>query len=257
MSALFNLDNPFWRFMSKLGDMIMLTVVWLVCCIPIVTIGPATTAMYYVMLKLVRDLEGSVFKQYFKSFKENLKQGMIIGVIMTLLGAILLFDLTFYKDATGQIASLLWWASLIFFIIWAMVSQYIYALLAKFVQTVKRYFMFGLFLSIRHFGYTVLMLLVSAVALIVIYFYPPFVLMAMGVVAYVNSKMLVVIFDKYIPDELKEVNQLKDPDQGFGDGPADGKPAEEEPVHIVMDINEPTHVVLGDTSKMGSGKEEK
>ena len=117
MSALFNLDNPFWRFMSKLGDMIMLTVVWLVCCIPIVTIGPATTAMYYVMLKLVRDLEGSVFKQYFKSFKENLKQGMIIGVIMTLLGAILLFDLTFYKDATGQIASLLWWASLIFFII--------------------------------------------------------------------------------------------------------------------------------------------
>ena len=123
MSALFNLDNPFWRFMSKLGDMIMLTVVWLVCCIPIVTIGPATTAMYYVMLKLVRDLEGSVFKQYFKSFKENLKQGMIIGVIMTLLGALLLFDLTFYKDATGQIASLLWWASLIFFIIWANIKS--------------------------------------------------------------------------------------------------------------------------------------
>ncbi|MFQ9510793.1 MAG: DUF624 domain-containing protein, partial [Lachnospiraceae bacterium] len=58
MGGLFNLDNPVWRFIGKLVDVALLNLLWIICCIPIVTIGPATTAMYYVTLKLVRDEEG-------------------------------------------------------------------------------------------------------------------------------------------------------------------------------------------------------
>ena len=57
MGSLFNLDNPIWRFMGKLVDVFILTLLWAVCCIPIITIGPASTAVYYVTLKLVRDEE--------------------------------------------------------------------------------------------------------------------------------------------------------------------------------------------------------
>lgn len=60
MGSLFNLDNPIWRFMGKLVDVFILTLLWAVCCIPIITIGPASTAVYYVTLKLVRDEVGTL-----------------------------------------------------------------------------------------------------------------------------------------------------------------------------------------------------
>lgn len=59
LQGLFNYDNPVWRFIGKLGDLIILNVLWIVCSIPIFTIGASTTAVYYVTLKMVRDEEDS------------------------------------------------------------------------------------------------------------------------------------------------------------------------------------------------------
>ena len=55
---LFNYDSPFWSFMSRLADLIILNLLWIVFCIPVVTIGASTTAMYRVTLNMVRG-EGS------------------------------------------------------------------------------------------------------------------------------------------------------------------------------------------------------
>ena len=48
--GLFNYDNPVWRFIGKLGDLVLLNLLWLICCIPVFTAGAATTAVYYVTL---------------------------------------------------------------------------------------------------------------------------------------------------------------------------------------------------------------
>ena len=50
LQSFFNYDNPIWRFMGRLGDMIVLNLLWLVCSIPVVTIGASTTALYYCTL---------------------------------------------------------------------------------------------------------------------------------------------------------------------------------------------------------------
>lgn len=62
--GLFNYDNPVWRFIGKLGDLVLLNLLWLICCIPVFTAGAATTAVYYVTLKLVRDDDGSTIKSF-------------------------------------------------------------------------------------------------------------------------------------------------------------------------------------------------
>ena len=77
MKNLLNLDSPFMIFFSNLTDVLILNVLCLVCCLPIVTIGPSITAMHYVTLKMARDEEGYVLKSFFKSFRENFKQSMI------------------------------------------------------------------------------------------------------------------------------------------------------------------------------------
>ena len=73
LQGLFNYDNPVWRFIGKLGDLIILNVLWIVCSIPIFTIGASTTAVYYVTLKMVRDEEDSTIKSFFRSFKRDRK----------------------------------------------------------------------------------------------------------------------------------------------------------------------------------------
>ena len=96
LQGLFNYDNPVWRFIGKLGDLIILNVLWLITSIPIVTIGASTTALYYVTLKLVRDEDGYTIRSFFKSFKENFKQSTIIWLIMLAVGLLIGFDLYFF-----------------------------------------------------------------------------------------------------------------------------------------------------------------
>ena len=88
-SGFFNYDNPVWRFIGKFGDLIILNILWLVCSIPVITIGASTTAVYYVTLKLARDDDGYTIRSFFKSFKENFKQSTVIWLILLAVGVIL------------------------------------------------------------------------------------------------------------------------------------------------------------------------
>ena len=68
---LFNMDNAFYRAVGKMVDLIWLNLLTVLCCIPVVTAGASLTAMYYVSLRMVKNEESSITKNFFKSFKEN------------------------------------------------------------------------------------------------------------------------------------------------------------------------------------------
>ncbi len=64
LQGIFNYDNPVWRFIGKLGDLMILNILWVICSIPIFTMGASTTAVYYVTMKLVRGDDGYTFRNY-------------------------------------------------------------------------------------------------------------------------------------------------------------------------------------------------
>ena len=96
MRALFDMDNAFFRGMSKVADLCILNVVFLICCIPVFTIGAATTALAYVTLKMKDGEEGYILKSFFRSFRQNFKQSTVIWLLMVLIGLVLGLD--FYRD---------------------------------------------------------------------------------------------------------------------------------------------------------------
>ena len=96
LAGLFNYDNPVWRFIGKLWDVLVVNILWIICSIPVVTAGASTTAMYYVTLKLARDEDGYTIRSFFKSFKENFKQATAIWLIFLLTGMLLAFDLYYF-----------------------------------------------------------------------------------------------------------------------------------------------------------------
>ena len=89
MSNLFNPDNKFFTFMGRVADLMILNILCIICCIPVITIGPAITAMFYVTLKMVRNEESYIAKSFFRSFKQNFRQSTIVWVVMLLAGILL------------------------------------------------------------------------------------------------------------------------------------------------------------------------
>ena len=67
---IFDSDNRFNRFMTRIFNLMILNLLWMLCCIPIVTIGASTVALYTMTLRLVRDEEGSLTRDFFKAFRE-------------------------------------------------------------------------------------------------------------------------------------------------------------------------------------------
>lgn len=206
-SGFFNYDNPVWRFIGKFFDIMILNLLWVVCSIPIFTIGASTTAVYYVTLKLVRDEEGSTFHSFFKSFKENFKQATAIWLIMLAIGAVIVFDLYFFirvQTAASTLRTVMVSIFGGFAIIYLAVLLFVFPLQSKFYNPVRRTLFNAFFMSIRHLFHTIGMLAIDAVTVIV-----PLTLMPMlmpllflfgfPILAFINSYFFVGIFDKYMP----------------------------------------------------------
>lgn len=85
-------DSPIMLFIGKVTDFVVLNFLWLICCIPIVTIGAATCAKYTVGMKIVREEDSAVIKPFFEAFKENFKQTTIIWLILLAVTAICTVD---------------------------------------------------------------------------------------------------------------------------------------------------------------------
>ena len=137
MGRIFDMDNKFFRFMSKVADLCILNIICVVCCIPVITAGASITAMYYVTLKMVRNEESYIVRSFFKSFKQNFKQATIINLIMLLIGVVLYVDLNVSKamqGGAGQIFQIIFMA---FVLIYFILFLYVYPVLARFYNTIK------------------------------------------------------------------------------------------------------------------------
>lgn len=95
----FSVDSPLYKFMNRLMDVFKLNCMWLLCSLPIVTMGAATTAAYTITLKMVKDEEGYIAGPFWKEFKANLKKGSILGVIGMIASYAVYLDFQLYHAA--------------------------------------------------------------------------------------------------------------------------------------------------------------
>lgn len=249
LSGLFNYDNPVWRFIGKFGDLIILNILWLICSIPIFTIGASTTAVYYVTLKLVRDDDGYTIRSFFKSFKENFKQSTIIWLILLAAGVILGVDMYFFaKLFTGgqTFKTVMLTVFMAMIIVYSAIFTYIFPIQARFYNAVRRTFFNAFFMSLRHLFRTIGMIVIDGVlvAAAFVWMVPPmlmiFMLFGFPLLAFINSYILSPIFNVYMPKEERNPEELK---PLFGDDQEDVSSilmakGDEKPEEIQTDIQD-------------------
>ena len=212
------MDNVVVRALSKLGDMICLNVMWLVCCIPVVTIGASTTALYTVMLKLVKNEEGYVFRGFLKAFKTNFKQSTIIWLIVLALGIVWTVDFRVAGLMPGMAGVVMSAIFLALGFILLSVLLYIFPLTARYENGIKATFKNALILTVARLPYTLAMDAIVVAAVVVslwstvtiVFALPIWLIIGGALIAWANSYILRKVFVIFEGDESKTDEEVRE-----------------------------------------------
>lgn len=163
MGKLFDPNNPVMRGLTDIANIILLSCAWLIGSLGIITIGPATAALYYVAQKMVRGENPKIFRCFFHSFRENLKQGMALSLIFGLTAGLLCYDYLFSYMVTESLGRMLRIVFVVCAAVWLMIACYTFPLQAQFQNKVKVTIKNALFLALSHIGKTLLLMVIHLV----------------------------------------------------------------------------------------------
>ncbi|MDF2521422.1 MAG: hypothetical protein K0R84_2050 [Clostridia bacterium] len=201
MSGIFDIEVRFFRFVIKLMNLVLLNVLWVIFSIPIITMGAATSAVYYVTLKMAADEEGYILKSFLKAFKENLRQGIAVEAIFLICGIIIIADIRFFLLSSSMFAYAFAAIFAIGMVVYVFMLIFAFPLMAKFnnstVGTVRN----SVIMSLRHLPTSIALTVLLVIMLYGVYVSVPLMIMfpVIGVsgYAYITSILLRDIFEKY------------------------------------------------------------
>lgn len=140
MKNLLNPDGLFFQFLTKVGDLIIVNFLFLICCVPVVTIGASIAALNKITQEIVYDTETGIFKGFFKAFKENFKQATLcwlgIAVICVSFYCDRLLIATFLE---GTAAAVMNTFVMVLAILVMCVAVYLFPLLVRYQNTIRQH----------------------------------------------------------------------------------------------------------------------
>lgn len=209
MAGLFNYDNGLMTTLGKICDCMILSILWCVCSIPIVTVGASTTALYYAVNKSVRYNRGYAYKEFFSAFKSNFKQGTIVWLVnlgLLLFGAYdcyILYQLRENISGAGIIMAVII-ALYIFLIMW---MTYVYPYMARFALPTKALMKNCIIISIASLGWSLLLLILFMVAVVAFIGVPMIGLFIPVIYMVIANRILERVFRKYMSEEDLEAEE--------------------------------------------------
>ena len=204
MGKIFDMDNPVFRTISKLVDLIWLNIIFIIFSLPVVTIGASVTALMSVTMKMARDREGFMWAGFWKSFKENFKQSTIIWIIMILVATVLGTDIYFFYSNTAGYAKFLLAFMLGISLVCLCIATYIFPLQAQFENTIKQTLKNALLMAIRHLPWTILIVVILGISAVLIWLFVGIaIFFGFGLTAFVLSFIFNHIFIRYIPEDIR------------------------------------------------------
>ncbi len=205
MKNLFNLDSPFFQFLSRVGDLILLNVLFLLCCVPVITIGAAQAALYKVTQDYIMDNDGGMLKPFFRAFRDNFKQATAVWLVELVVIVGLVCDfLLIATFCSGTFATVLYVLLVVLVILVAAVSAYMIPLLVRYENTLRQHLSNAIVLAIIKLPRTLGMILLNLLPLILLMLSPTAFLQTMvfwlaigfAFVAYMEANLLKPVFQE-------------------------------------------------------------
>jgi len=245
MNNWLNPDNKFFTFMGKVFDTLVLNTVWLLLCIPLpiltvvwiaktenilfllltaitlLPIVPATTALYYSIVKSVRRERSYAVKEFFRSFMRNLKQGVVFSAIAIVFAIVLYIDFQYtwgLLEAQQSSGSVYLGVFIVITLLFCAMYSYVCPILSRFEMKTAGILKTAFVMAARHLLTTVVLLVLLVGVVLGCYILLPGMFFLPAVATLLASFMIEKVFKKYMPEKEEpefdaageEIGQEKD-----------------------------------------------
>lgn len=236
---IFSSDGWFARIFGTIGDIIVVNILFIICSIPIFTMGASMSAMYYTLLKKQRTGEtGGIIKLFFKGFKDNFKKSTIAWLLFLLIAFVFSLDFNLFGKGGPQENKLMYYTSVIFFILICFIAIYLFPVISAFENSLKNLIIQSIYMAAKNFIFTILIMILYTLPAYFLLASPQvfmvgiFILIVcgFGLIAYVSSFMFIKAFSPYLEDVTKQYtdddpnswmrsNEVSDDHSGESDSP--------------------------------------
>lgn len=197
--------GSFTYICSKIFDVLALGLVWVLCCLPIITIGASSTALYYATVKCVKRSEGYIMQEFFKSFKQNFKPATILWGIFVALTFLMQLNIGILMQKTSGLFGL-------FFIVFysavciylTVMMLYAFPALSRFEMGPGWIFKLSLFMTVRYLFHSIMLLAILAMALLFVWKIPMLIFLVPGPMAFLMSEFIEGPLKKHEPQGMNQ-----------------------------------------------------
>ncbi len=203
MKGIFFYDGILGQIISKGVDAICLSFLWLIFSIPLITMGAASTALYYTFQKVMRQEEGHLFQAFWHSFRTNFKQSTLAWLFFLVFYIVFpvnaYFGYAFFANDVMPVGILVLIAVVAAIVmIW---SSYLFPYISRFQDTTVVAAKNCIYMMIMHFPVSIALLaiLIGSVALVVCV--PLGLAVAPVVCVWLDNLVLEPVFRKYMSEE--------------------------------------------------------
>lgn len=196
---IFSSDSAFSRFMNLLSEILYVGILWIVCCIPLVTAGASTTAAYYAMAKCVRHKTGYIGKEFVHSFKSNFRQILPLTLALGAVSGVLAVDLVYVWNHESKLNNTLFVILVFMCFLVSGLTVYICPLLSRFRKKNTELIKTAAYVMFKFLPLTLAMLVVFALACAAVYLMPWAVFVLPGVYLFGLSFPMEYVLRKLMP----------------------------------------------------------
>lgn len=208
MQNLLTSDSALIRWTMRLGELVLLNLCFLICCLPIVTIGAAASALYSVCFRFDSRKEKGAVLSFFRAFRQNLKPGIPLFLVTTLVTVLACWLTVLFLRTPGP-AHYGCIPSLVLLLVSCILSGYAFPLLSLFDNTLTGTLKNALILGISYLPRSILVVAVNLLPLIVLMADTVLflrlsifcVFLYFSAAAYVNTFLLKPVFAQFLPQE--------------------------------------------------------
>lgn len=207
MKNFFNVDGKFYIVMSKIVDLFFAVLLWLVGCLPVVTIIPSTSTMYYVVVKCIRYDEGSVFAEFKEAYRNNLKQGIGLTLLFGSIGVLLGFaDYRIFALSTNRsgLFFVVVVGMLILNVVYLLNVLWIVPVFSRFSNTFGNMLKLNYVIAMKNLIRSIPMLVVIAVAVVLFLAVNELIFILPSLIMLINSRMAEPALWRYMPEQEED-----------------------------------------------------
>ena len=203
--SIFDVDNAFMRACEKVLDLVTVNLLFLLSCLPLVTIGIAKMSLYQTLFEIKDNRRVKVAATYMRAFRENWQPGLRLGLLELLMTGISIFDLLLFWSQDALPFQMLKAACFGLLIFTSLLSLCAYPLAGRFEQSVRQVLQTSLLIVTFHFPWFCVMMAVLAAVLLLVFSsglalllgFSFFALIGFAGLAFLQLPILEKIFEKY------------------------------------------------------------